>query len=623
MQHVGSATGDGVDPGDDAQLAVFVDRLAAAGTDRPTATAARRIRQAIAGGHAPPGVRRIAESLADSVPERPPPPRQPSEGPAAVVAAMRSNGFLVLEDVDSAAVAAAVAALLEDGLRVVVAGSTVAELADVRHSLPAAALPRVVEQLPALSPGEIRELRTLLATSTPARRARAGQTLPEPAVLPSPDEVARLSLIAARPDGSGPVGGMVPALLAGLDRPRRDAVTSVAGYVSTSLGGMPRRDEAEWAWTLLSDLIYGHNRPVFDRMAEDTAQSVATLERTRTAPSVQVTAPLPAGSLDAVRRFGEFLRVGNRARSYFRSPAQRDVAPVLRMLRVGGRVPESYEDVQRVLDHLELGERLARIDVSCAEIGLAAPRDEAELTELADVIVRVGAAARSVGALRHDVLFLGTDSPLAVPDVEAARQVAAAILQYATHGPIAEAGRDLDRMAHELAGRAAAPEHDQAVAALRERDVAGYVEALEAIEGARREVQDEARKRELLSRLGEQAPQLAAAWTASGSSAALGLVWFASIDGLLSALPEADTADVVLVLGAARLGVERLLLAAVAPRMIAVLGRGEHGAEAPTLLSVLHRASAVVIRGRTTASATVVPITTSRKIPAPVGRVGA
>jgi hypothetical protein len=615
--HVGPANGD------DSDLAVFVERLGAAGKDGPTAAAARRIRQAIAAGHAPPGVRRLAESLAATVTELPPSPRQPSEGPGSVVDAVRGHGFLVLSDVDSDAVAAAVAALTEDGRRVVVAGSTLAELADVRHSLPAAAQARVVDQLPALSPGEIRELRALLATSTPARRARSGQVLPDPAVLPAPDEVARLCLGAERHDRSGPAGGMVTELLADVDAGRLDAVASVAAFVSRSLGAMPQRTVAEWAWSLLSDLIYGHRRPVFDRMAEDTAQSVATLERTRSAPPVQVAGPLPAGSIDVVRRYCEFLRSGGRTRSYFRSPVQRDVAPALRLLRVGGRLPETHDDIVRVLDHLELGERLARIDASCAEIGVAAPRSEAELAELADVIVQVGAAARSVGALRHDVLFLGTDSPLAVPDVETAREVAAAILQYTTHGPIAQAGRDLDRMADDLARHGTAPEHAAAVAALRARDVAAYVDALDAIEGARREVQDEARRSALLARLGEHAPRLVAAWTAPDSSRALGLAWFTTVDGLLSAVPDADTADVVVVLGAARMGVERLLLTAVAPRMIAVRGPGEDTDEAPTLLSVLHRASAVVIRGRAAAPAPVRSITTARKVPTPIGRMGA
>lgn len=633
LLHVGPATaesGGSARDADDSDLAVFVDRLAAAGTDRPTTLAKRQIRRVIAAGYSPPGLRRLAESLAASVSELPPSQRRPTEDSGSVVSAVRSNNLVVLDGFDAAAVADAVSALVADGRRVLVTGSTVAELAEVRHSLPSDVVARVVDQLPALSPSEVRELRTLLAMSTPGRRARPGQVLPDPSVLPLPADVEPLCNRAGRADAPGAAAGLIPSLLADLAPERREAVTSVARCVNRSLGGMPPRVGGEWAWRLLADLIYGTNRSVFDKMIEDAAQSVAALDRTRSAPAVQVAAPLPTGSADALRRYREFLVAsGGRVRSYFRPPVARDVQPVLRMLRVGGRIPESVEDVQRVIDHLEVGERLTRIDANCAQIGMHAPRNEAELSELADGLVRVAAAARSVGALRHDVLFIAPNSPLSVPDVDTAEQVAAAILEYAEHGSTAEAGRDLERMASELEMRCSAsamsPEHRWAVAALRAQDAVGYVAALEALGGARREAQDEARQGELLRRLGEGAPHLAQAWETLGGNA-LGLACLQTIDGLLSSVPEADAADAVIVLGAARLGVERLLLTAVAPRLIAVVAPGDQPEGSPSLLSVLQRASALVIRGRVTASpGRVVPITQTPSRPhiAPVGQAGA
>jgi len=615
--------------GDDADLAIFVDRLAAAGSDRSTTLARRQIRRVIAAGYSPPGLRRLAESLAASVSELPPPPRRPSEDATSVVSAMRSNGLVVLEGFDAAAVAEAVSALLGDGRRIVVTGSTVSELAEVRHSLSDAVLTRVVDQLPALSTGDLRELRTLLAMSTPARRARSGQVLPDPADLPSADAVARLCVRAGRHHGTDGAAGMIPALLADLDTERREAVTSVARCVNRSLGGMPPRVGSEWAWSLLSDLIYGTNRSVFDRMMEDAAQSVAALDRTRGAPAVQIAAQLPTGSVDVLCRYLEFLEAGGRTRAYFRPALQRDVQPVLRTLRVGGRTPESADDIRRVIDHLEVAERLTRIDTHCAQIGIPAPRDEAELSELADGLVRVAAAARSVGALRHDVLFIAENSPLSVPDVDTAEQVAKAILQYGEHGSTGEADEDLERLASDLAGRCSvettSPEHQWAVAALRARDTAAYGAALDALGAARREVQDESRRTELLRRLGEDAPDLAAAWEAQGGHG-LGLACFVPIDALLSEVPAADTADVVVVLGAARLGVERLLLTAVAPRLVAAIAPNERPEGSPSLLSVLQRASALVIRGPVAAGTRrVVPINPAqaRIQAAPVGRAGA
>lgn len=630
----------GRDPGDeggrnraeDADLLVFVDRLAAAGSDRPTTAARDQIRRAVDAGCAPPGLRRLAEALAASVAELPP-PRRAAEDAASVVPAMRENALVVIEEVDTAAVAVAIGALLADGRRVVVTAATSAELSAVRDALPGGVADRALDRLPALPSGELRELRRLLATSTPARRSRPAQRLPAADDLPLWEQVAQLCGRAGRASATAPSAGIVPVLLGELGADRRAAITEVARFVLRSVGALPPRRRCDWAWTVLSHLIYGRHRPVFDRMLEDTAQSLAGLEHARRGRQVSVIGPLPAGAGELVERYVEFVASGGRTRPYFRSPAQRDVQPVLRVVRVDDRVPDTEEEIARVLEHIHLGERLARIDAGCAELGIRAPRDESDLVELAGNLVRVAAAARAVGALRHDVLFLAPDCPLSVPDVAAAEQVARAVLDFAENGSGHEAGRHLDRMAEELAGRApaatAAPEHVAAVRALRGRDAAAYGAAVEALSGARRDARDEARQEALLRRLGHQSPRLEQAWRtlAEHDPAALGLACFVLTDALLTAMPALDSADVVVVLGAAQLGVERLLLAGVAPRLIAVVAPGERPEPSPSLLSVLRRASALVIRaGRAGPAARVVPISRSAPVVphiAPVGRVGA
>jgi hypothetical protein len=420
---------------------------------------------------------------------------------------------------------------------------------------------------------------------------------------------------------------MVPTLLANLDPERRNAVTSVARCVSRSLSALPPRTEHTWMRGLLSNLIYGQNRAPFDRMLEDTAQAVAVLDRARYLPPVSFSATPPPGALDVLRRYREYLESGGRARSYFRNSVQREVRSVLAPARVGPRAPETADDVQRVIEHLELGERRNRIDAGCMELGLPAPRNEGELAELADGLVKVAAAARSVGALRHDVLFLAPDSPLSVPDVESAEEIAGAILEYADHGSAIMAERRLDSLAGELAARAGPaqpPEYERAVVALRRRDVAAYAAAFDALAAARRDVRDESLQVALLQRLGAGAPELAQAWTALAQDdpAALGVASFLSVEALLSAVPPADSADVVLVLDAAELGVERLLLTAVAPRMVAVVAPDEQPSDNPSLLSVLRRASALVIRRENAGGGRVVPLNGGRKA-APAGRAGA
>ncbi len=616
---------------DDADLAVFVDRLAAAGTDQSTTDAQTQIRRSIAAGVSPPGLRRLAEALAASVTELPPPPRRPAEDVTSVVAAMRDNALVVLEEFDTDAAARAVGALLADGRRVIVTGEAPAELAAVRAALPPESADRALPHLPALTPAELRELRRLLATSTPDRRARGGQQLPADSALPDRGEVAQLCAEASRPTGTGAGAGawMVPTLLADLDESRREAVTSVARCVHRSLEAIPAQAGSEWTWRLLSELIYGGHRARFDQMLEDTAEVGAVLDRTRSASPVTFEAAPPPGAVEILVRYREFLATGGRTRSLFRSSAQREVQPVLDTARVDGRPPETEEDIDRVIEYLELVDRQAGIDDACAELGVPVPRDQAELAEIADGLVKVSAAARSVGALRHDVLFIAPDSPLSVPDVESAHEIAAAIIEFTDHGSAVAATRRLDAMADELAGSspvaAMAPEHERAVAALRERDASGYAEAVEAFGAARREVRDENLRAELLQRLAAGAPRLAKAWTALAEHdpAALGMASFVPAQPLLSGLPPADSADIVLVLGAAGLGVERLLLAAVAPRLVAVVGPGDARDDTPTLLSVLQRASALVIRGRT-APGRVVPINGGApRSAAPVGQAGA
>ncbi len=619
------------DQSDGADLIVFVDRLAAAGSDRCTASAQSQIRRAISAGTAPPGLRRLAEALAASVGENAPAPRRPVDDPATVVSEMPGNALMILEDFGPDGIVQAIAALVADGRRVIVTAPTPAELATVRDGMPDDVRDRILDRLPGLAPSELRELRRLLAASTPASRARRDQQLPPPGALPPVEDVAELCARANR-SGARTGSGLIPELLAGLDDERRGAVISVAQRVLTSLHALEPRTGREWAWSLLADLIYNQHRAVLERMLGDTAQAAAAVERARNSPPVTFTDTLPMQAADMLRRYLQFLASGGRSRSYFRPAAQRDVQPLLDVIRVGGRVPSTAGEIAVALEHIELGERLIRIDAGCVEMGIPAPRDAREFTELTEGLVQVAAAARSVGALRHDVLFLHPDSPVSVPDVSTAEQIATAIMEYAEHGSVAEASRALDRAAAALAMRATvpatAPEHERAVAALRARDPEAYAVEVEALSAARREMRDEVRREALLDRMRASTPALAAAWDALGEqgSAGLGMATLVTAERLLSALPPADSADVVVVLGAANLGVERLLLAAVAPRMIAVVEPGPRQTDEPTLVSVLRRATTLVIRGRANppTSGRVVPLTTggSRSVGVPTQAVG-
>jgi hypothetical protein len=582
---------------DDAEdLLVFVERLAAAGQGHQATQVARdRIGEIVRRGSVPPGVRRLAEALAATMSDVAPAPRQPVDaGLEDAAQAMRNHPLVVLDGAPPAAAASAVSALVADGRRVVVAAETAAELDAVRRDVAGP----VLDALPALDPAELRELRRLQATSTSAARARPGQRLPPAAVLPVVGEVERLCAQAVRSSGDR-AGTVVPAVLAGVEPERREAVTAIARCVTARLEALGPQDRQPWRWELLGHLIHSRHRAPFDRTLEETAQAVPLLRMAGYSRSVQFLAPLPTEAVDLLCDFQQFLADGGRTRRYFRSSLQREVGPVLRTIRIDGREPESAADVLRVIGELELQTRMRRIETGCVEMRVPPPQRPEDLAALESALQQVGAAARSVGALRHDVLFLHTDSPLQVPDVESAARVAAAILDYAENGSADEAARVLDAMAAELAGRApltaTAPEHQQAVDALHRRDPAAYAAAVDALGAARRQQRDELRRTALLDVLRGQAPAVAEAWDATRAGGTSGLACFVPSEALLRGLPGPDSADVVVVLGAARLGVERLLLAAVAPRLIAVVSPDEPADEPPTMLSVLQRAATPVL----------------------------
>ena len=150
-----------------------------------------------------------------------------------------------------------------------------------------------------------------------------------------------------------------------------------------------------------------------------------------------------------------------------------------------------------------------------------------------------------------------------------------------------------------LPPQATAPEHARAVDALRAHDPVGYAEAIDDLVGAHLAQRDEQRTADLLTGLGSDS--LARAWTPTddGPPVRAGLAWFTPTERLLAELPPPDRADVVVVVDAGGVGVDRALLGAAAPRLLAVAAPGAR-AGGTTLLSLLYRASALVIRGRST-----------------------
>ena len=83
------------------------------------------------------------------------------------------------------------------------------------------------------------------------------------------------------------------------------------------------------------------------------------------------------------------------------------------------------------------------------------------------------------------------------------------------------------------------PEHEAAVRALRAHDVPAYAAAVDTLDAARREAQDEQRQAALMERLVAIAPRLASTWAelAPHDPAGLGFVCLRPVEALLTRCP--------------------------------------------------------------------------------------
>ena len=178
----------------------LVDRLGAAGADRAAARAHEQVRRAVGAGAPPPGLRRLAEGLtAAGAGELPPAPRAPGGRARLAGRGGPRQPAAVLDDVEPHEVAAAVAALVDDGRRVIVTASDAEALDAVRARAAGRSSSTGWSMRCPRSPR--RTCTASVACSPrrrPRRRARAGQQLPDLGAFPAVAEVAQLCATAVR-----------------------------------------------------------------------------------------------------------------------------------------------------------------------------------------------------------------------------------------------------------------------------------------------------------------------------------------------------------------------------------------------------------------------------------------
>lgn len=581
---------------------VLVDGLAAQAETLavPALTAAvEEIRERTGAGRLPVGLQRLAEVLN---PGPVPAPRQPIGDLAAAADCIRRNPATVLDATDPAAVARVVAALVGSGLRLLVTGPDAGELAAVRAALSPETAGLCLEGPQPLIATELRELRVLLATRTRERAGRVHQLLPDPSVVPDPDEVAELCTAAGRPTFPPTTSAeLVPELLGELPAHRLNALIETAKQCDVAVSALNRDGEAPWSWDLLEALLFGRSWQPFERLIGLCSETIDLADGLRDAgDQLAVVGTIEADDLQHLRRYADFLDSGGHARSYFRSPEQRAAEPVLRQLRLDNTPLKSSKILRHALAFVQLIGDIERLGDVCRDLDLPEPRDIPAVTRLLRRLETVAEAVRAVEILRHEVLFIHPTSPVSMPDMEATEAVARAIISSGGAGEMSAARRRLNELAERFGATLPArlhadtlrvdslaeleadgpgfgepgelmpaPEYLAAVNALREHQVTEYLAALQGLAGARREQAEERRLRELLDRLREAAPGLAEAWQRTGGRTfAPGTVRFQPVTEVLAELPAADIVDVVVLTGADQLDPGYLAVAAAAPRLL-------------------------------------------------------
>jgi hypothetical protein len=539
---------------------------------------AERIRGSVTEGTVPLGIERLLATLDGPAPAAG--EAATAEDPAGFEDVLGRHPCVVLRAGDLITVADGLAALLGAGSRLLVAGDDPESLAGTRAALPPPMRALCLDEPLPLSDDEQRELRMLLLTETEHRRRRARQWFPPPELVLSPGRLAELGVAPPRPPAGSTGVELIPHLFGRLRPDRVDRLLAAARTCRDALRALAGKGVASWAWPLLERLSFGGDHAAFDSLLGCSAAVVSTAGALEGPAYRMVVVGVPPDAADRLTAHIEHLESGGSTRRFFASERQRSVTTLLRQLGLETTEVGDVRTLREALAAMELAGLMRRVSALCVELGVPEPtRTPAGVRRRHDELERLDEAARAVGTLRREVLFIHATSPVAVPDLAVAEAVATAVVGAAEALPRVRA--ELVEIADALLGPPggqAAPEAVELATALRARSLTGYRKALRRLDSARAERAEQDRLASLLGQVRAVAPELAAAWRGDGArSAAYGTARLLSVASLLAEPPESP-ADVVVLLDGHRLPPEALLVAAAATRLVVVCPPGRDGA---------------------------------------------
>ncbi|MBF6240883.1 AAA family ATPase [Nocardia otitidiscaviarum] len=382
---------------------------------------------------------------------------------------------------------------------------------------------------PPLSTAEFIELRRLLRTDTPARQLRKSQTMPAVSQLPSAGEAAQViaAELNAEHDISTDIGTFDQNLARLGEEPLRSLHLSVDGLRAAlrSLGyapdGSPPADPI-WIGQAVADLLSDRRAVIWDPLLDvrGEPERLQRLHASIAEHEVDLgSIPQSLGEarswLKAGRALREHLQQGGKINKIFKSGTQREADPFLSSVRVDGKQPTTVDTLDLALAQLEVEIRATQLTDQWAHAGVEIPggslvsrltvlMDHGKMLDKAASVATIGRDAANVLEQASVAMDLSTAGTL-LRTLEAT-EVALRFLELEK----AKSGVErLVRSIDEWASRSdACPELNVLRDAAAERDAPAYAHALQMLDHARRERDEELRFRQLTRQLEDAHPHL-------------------------------------------------------------------------------------------------------------------
>ncbi|MEU6354955.1 AAA domain-containing protein [Streptomyces sp. NPDC047072] len=389
------------------------------------------------------------------------------------------------------------------------------------------ALPDGSVGVPPFSSIQAQELLTLLREG--AGGPRTGGALPTPDELPPAEQVAE-ALAASRltDDGLSEATIAIRNALAGLDASVPDQLMSSLSVCRTALHRLGvaaspvRWHGEEWITRALEDRLARRNILLWQRVTAGASELDAVRRGVDGVGLRQVALPenLPKDKAGQLARSGEALKAylsgGGRLKTRFAHRAQKDAEELLGSCTVDGQSPQTLEELDAVLAHLQANAAIAAVASRWEQLGVLVPGGPIE--------VRLAALAERYAQLEHvdafgvareqvDELLIRNGTHVALTSRQAWQDFAQALAALGGRRAADEATARLagweEQLRTPVDGAHPAAEALAAAQAIRDQDAERYAKELDALALAHTREHRRRRCSELLGALRAVHPVLA------------------------------------------------------------------------------------------------------------------